>query len=139
MRKSALTAYLLLALSPLSTAGQIYKWVDAQGVTHFDAQPPQDREAAKIVLPTAPSAPTQKAKPTEDAEQQVIDTKVKKQVAEQETKRKAYCENVRTGLAQLRNNPRVSENIDGERRRLTEEQRQTRIGEIQKSIEQNCQ
>ncbi|WP_148051299.1 DUF4124 domain-containing protein, partial [Pseudomonas brassicacearum] len=41
MRTLFFTAGLLIALSPLCMAAQIYKWVDAQGVTHFDALPPQ--------------------------------------------------------------------------------------------------
>ena len=40
MRAFFLAVSLLVGLSPLSMAAQIYKWVDAQGVTHFDAQPP---------------------------------------------------------------------------------------------------
>lgn len=33
MRMFLLTASLLVGLSPICMAGQIYKWVDAQGVT----------------------------------------------------------------------------------------------------------
>jgi hypothetical protein len=50
-----------------------------------------------------------------------------------------FCEQARTNLAQLQNNPRLREEIDGEMRRLTDETRQERITEAQKQIEQNCQ
>ncbi|MDV6593907.1 DUF4124 domain-containing protein, partial [Pseudomonas aeruginosa] len=41
MRRMILPASLLLALSSFAMAAPIYKWVDAEGVTHFGAQPPQ--------------------------------------------------------------------------------------------------
>lgn len=39
MRSLIVAGSLLFALSGSVMAGQIYKWVDAQGVTHFGAQP----------------------------------------------------------------------------------------------------
>ena len=141
MRTSILWGCLMLGLSSLSMAGQIYKWVDAQGVTHFDAQPPAGGQAAQVTLPAAPpptAAPTPKPASTVDREQLAVDAKVKQQVAEQEKQRKAYCDSARTNLAQLRNNPRVMESVAGELRRMSEEQRQARINEMQKAIDQNC-
>ncbi|WP_339498677.1 DUF4124 domain-containing protein [Pseudomonas silesiensis] len=140
MRTFFLAIGLLLGMGPLCMAGQIYKWVDAQGVTHFGAQPPQDQEATSVVTPSVPAGkpPTP---PRSDAigDQQAIDKTVKKQVAEQQAQLKVFCEQARTNLAQLQNNPRLREEIDGEMRRLTDETRQERITETQKQIEQNCQ
>ncbi|MFJ5300830.1 DUF4124 domain-containing protein [Pseudomonas sp. NPDC088368] len=140
MRWMILAATLTLAAgSTASQAAQIYKWVDAQGVTHFDAQPPvgqsaQELETQKAVTPPPPSPvgnqPSQ--------EQQTVDAKVKKQIAAQEAKRKEYCETQRTNLAQLQNNPRVREEVNGEFRRFTEEERQARIAEVKKSIDDTC-
>ena len=140
MRTFFLAIGLLLGMGPLCMAGQIYKWVDAQGVTHFGAQPPQGQEATSVVTPSVPAGklPTL---PRSDAigDQQAIDKTVKKQVAEQQAQLKVFCEQARTNLAQLQNNPRIREEIDGEMRRLTDETRQERITEAQKQIEQNCQ
>jgi hypothetical protein len=138
-----LTSSLLLALSATAMASQVYKWVDAQGVTHFGAQPPQGQQATSINTaapqpkPAEPEATTTFENET-DPEQEAIDRKVKQQVAAQEAERKKYCESVRTNLAQLENNPRVRVETDGEVRRLTEEERQQRIGEAQKAIADNC-
>ncbi|NUU39054.1 DUF4124 domain-containing protein [Pseudomonas sp. C2B4] len=140
MRSFFLTTGLLVSLSPLSMAAQIYKWVDAQGVTHFDAQPPSDQPATVVVTPS-PSA-TKPATPLNSraiGDQQAIDKSVKKQVAEQQTELNAFCEQARTNLAQLQNNPRLREEVEGELRRLDNTQRQERIGETQKQIEENCQ
>jgi 3-oxoacyl-ACP reductase-like protein len=140
MRTFVLTASLLISLSPLCMAAQIYTWVDAQGVTHFDAQPPQGQPATTVVTP-APSVgkPDVPAHGSPIGDQQAIDKTVKKQVAEQQAQLKVFCEQARTNLAQLQNNPRLREEVDGEMRRLTDQTRQERITEAQKQIAQNCQ
>ena len=142
MRLTILAGSLLLALSSSGMAGQVYKWVDPQGVTHFGAQPPQGQAAEALNTANPPPKPVDKA-PVEapmsgDSEQRVIDQKVKKQVAEQEAERQRYCTTLRTNLAQLQNNPRVRVEEEGEMRRLDEEERQTRINETQKKIGDAC-
>lgn len=142
MRLTILASGLLLALSSSVMAGQIYKWVDAQGVTHFGAQPPQGQSAEAINTATPaprPSAP-EPVTPTSssETEQHEIDRKVKQQVAEQEAERQRYCVTLRTNLAQLQNNPRVRVEEEGEVRRLNEEERQARIAETQQKIADSC-
>lgn len=143
MRRMILTSSLLLALSASAMASQVYKWVDAQGVTHFGAQPPQGQQATTInTAVPQPKTAEPLAIPTfesiADPEQAAIDEKVKQQVATQEAERKQYCQTVRTNLAQLENNPRVRVEVDGEVRRLNEEERQQRIGEAKQAIAENC-
>ncbi|RON21415.1 glycosyltransferase [Pseudomonas brassicacearum] len=128
-----------LLISPLCTAAQIYKWVDAQGVTHFDAQPPQGQQATTVVTPSSVSQPATLPGSKAIGNQQDIDNTVKKQVAEQQAQLKAFCVQARTNLAQLQNNPRLREDVEGEMRRLTDQQRQERISETQKQIVENCQ
>ncbi|GAB6406543.1 DUF4124 domain-containing protein [Pseudomonas sp. MHK4] len=139
MRTHFFIAGLMAVLSPLSMAAQIYQWVDAQGVTHFDAHPPTDQSRTTIVTPASPSGKPGNA-PHSGAigDQQAIDKSVKKQVAEQQNQLKAFCEQARTNLAQLQNNPRLREEVDGQMRRLDDSQRQERIGETQKQIADNC-
>ncbi len=144
MRRIILTSSLLLALSATATASQVYKWVDAQGVTHFGSQPPQGQSATSINT----SAPQPKAVEEEqpaptfesiaDPEQAAFDKKAKEEVAAKEAERKKYCEDVRTNLAQLENNPRIRVEVDGEVRRLGEDERQQRIAEAKKAIAENC-
>ncbi|MDB5994215.1 MAG: glycosyltransferase [Pseudomonas sp.] len=140
MRTFFLAASLLIGISPVCMAAQIYKWVDAQGVTHFDAQPPQGQDATTVVTPSPPAGkPDTLPRSTAIGDQQAIDKSVKKQVAEQQAQLKVFCEQARTNLAQLQNNPRLREDVDGEMRRLTDEQRQERTTEAQKQIAENCQ
>lgn len=112
MRRMILTSSLLLALSASAMASQVYKWVDAQGVTHFGAQPPQGQQATTINTATPPAktaepAATPTFESSADPEQAAIDEKVKQEIATQEAERKKYCQTVRTNLAQLENNPRA--------------------------------
>ncbi|MFJ2538041.1 DUF4124 domain-containing protein [Pseudomonas sp. NPDC087614] len=138
MRTLLLT--LLIGLSSWCSAAQIYKWVDAQGVTHFDAQPPQGQPSTSVQTPSSP-APKPAAMPGNGVlgDQKAIDAKVRKQVADQQAQLKAFCEQARTNLAQLQNNPRLREEVEGKLRRLDDAQRQERIGETQKQIAENCQ
>lgn len=141
MRWMILATALTLAVGTAAgQAAQIYKWVDAQGVTHFDAQPPAGQSVQEIDIqkPVAPPSTAPAARPDAEQEQQAIDTKVKKQVAADAAKRKAYCDRQRTNLAQLQNNPRVREEVNGEYRRFTEEERQARIAEVKRSIDDTC-
>ena len=143
MRRMILTSSLLLALSASVMASQVYKWVDAQGVTHFGAQPPQGQQATTINTATPPPktaepAATPTFESSADPEQAAIDEKVKQEIATQEAERKKYCQTVRTNLAQLENNPRVRVEVDGEVRRLNEEERQQRISEAKQAIAKNC-
>ncbi|WP_137974872.1 DUF4124 domain-containing protein [Pseudomonas sp. F(2018)] len=142
MRRMILACSVLLALSTGATAGQIYKWVDGQGNVHFGSQPPEGQEAASVnpnisqpkVAPPQPKAAAESG----DKQQETVDEKVKQDVAKQEAERKKYCEDVRTDLAQLRNNPRIRVEEKGELRRLNEEERQARIAESEKAIAEHC-
>jgi len=138
MRTLLLT--LLIGLSPWCMAAQIYKWVDAQGVTHFDAQPPPGQQSTTLQTPSSP--PTKPAAMPGSGvvgDQKAIDDKVKKQVADQQAQLRQFCEQARTNLAQLQNNPRLREEVEGQMRRLDDAQRQERIVEAQKQIAENCQ
>ena len=143
MRSLIVAGGLLLALSGSVMAGQIYKWVDAQGVTHFGAQPPAGQAVETMNTVVAPPKPATPANTPQQAEtgdkQRDIDRKVKEQVAAQEAERKRYCETLRTNLAQLEHNPRVRVEENGEVRRVTEEERQSRISEAKQKIGENCQ
>jgi hypothetical protein len=135
-------ALLALAITSTSQAAQIYKWVDAQGVTHFDARPPAGQAAQEINTAKPPPAPVSNA-PTEDldgqTQQRAIDAKVRKQVAAEEARRKENCTALRTNLSQLQINPRVREEVEGGLKRLSEDERQARILETQKAIGDFCQ
>ncbi|OHC11622.1 MAG: glycosyltransferase [Pseudomonadales bacterium GWC1_66_9] len=133
---------LLLTLGTTAMAGQVYTWVDKQGVTHFSEQPPSDQASSTLSTaappPRLPAAEKLPPPPSSDPDQEGIERKVKRDIAIQEAKRREYCETIRTNLAQLENNPRLRAQINGEMRRLTEEERQARIAEAKRAIEGSC-
>ena len=90
-------AFVLLTLAALAANGQVYKWVDEKGRTHYSETPPPDKKDAKKVDtgPAAPPAPVRK----EDWKQKELDSKrrsLEKQQAEDAAGRKqAYEEGQR--------------------------------------------
>jgi hypothetical protein len=94
-----------------------------------------------LVKPYTPAAPVEPP-PTPGntgPDQASIDHKVRKSVAEENAKLRAYCTTVRTNLAQLQNNPRLRMEVDGKIVRLTEPQRQQKIAEAKAQITERCQ
>jgi hypothetical protein len=146
MRRLITTASLLLLFSSLALAAPIYKWVDAQGVTHFGSEPPSGQSVESVRTnsfqpPLPEKSAAQLATEAEQASaktQAQVDSDVRKQVAEETAALKKYCASVRHNLAQLENNPRVLAEIDGKPTRLSEEERQARIKEMQQAITERC-
>lgn len=151
MRAMILKVGLLLVLSSAAMAGQIYKWVDAQGVTHFDAQPPAGQNSTPIETktppapaatpstPSTPATPKSGAPSSIDPKQKAADAKVKQEISAAQQRTDEYCDQARSNLAQLTNNPRVRQEVNGEMRRLTEDERQLKITETRTAIGDNCQ
>ena len=143
MRRMILACSVLLTLSTGATAGQIYKWVDAQGNVHFGSQPPEGQEAASVnpnISQPKIAAPAAKAPEAsgEDKEQEKLDEQARAAASKREEELKVYCERIRKDLAQMKASPRVRVEENGELRRLTEEERQDRIVKSEASIKENC-
>lgn len=146
MRRIITTASLLMLFSSALLAAPVYKWVDAQGVTHFSAEPPANQSAERISTKTFQPKVPEKTTAQLEAEQAQssaktqaeIDREVRKTVAAEEAELKKYCTDIRYNLAQLQNNPRVLTEVDGKMTRLKEEERQARITEIKQKITERC-
>lgn len=139
-------SFLLLFFNPDAMAAHIYKWVDAQGITYFGAHPPAGQTAETVSTGSAmphhaiPLMPPKEQAPSSQADpQRAIDRQVKNRVIAEEAERKEYCTKLRTDLAQMKINPRIHIEEEGKVRRITEEERQTRMSESEKRITENCQ
>ncbi len=136
-----------LFAAPVMAESNIYKWVDANGVTHFGAQPPQNVKAEEVkprVAPAnaAPSTAPQAAeaakdeKPkdadkTKDSNKQMV-TISAEQIAEQ-------CKNAQARLQQLESSPRLmTRGADGQMARVPEEERQKMISEERARVQDYC-
>ncbi|MGC1329706.1 DUF4124 domain-containing protein, partial [Pseudomonas sp.] len=97
MRSLIITAIALALASPAGFAAQIYKWVDSQGVTHFDAQPPAGQNSTEVdtARPVAapPAAPIKAPDAAQGkADQRTINQQVRQQVQDQESQIAQFCD-----------------------------------------------
>lgn len=143
MRMIIVAGSLLLTMGVPAMAETIYRWVDAQGVTHFSAQPPPGRQADTLRLAVQPpplrtTAGEKDSGRAGEPEQRAIERTVKREIAAQQAQQRHYCTTLRTQLVQLQNNPRIRVEEAGQTRRLGEEERQARIAETSKKLAADC-
>ena len=128
-------------------AAGLYKWVDADGHTHYSEFPPagQQAEELKPPPPVDTNAAVEALKAQKDALQRQRETADKaaqeaaKKQAEADQKKK-QCESARRELDRLQNAQRIyTTDKDNNRVRLGEDQRQEQIKKTEKSIKHNCQ
>ncbi|MCJ8169937.1 DUF4124 domain-containing protein [Atopomonas sediminilitoris] len=143
---TALFTGLITGLSASVFAAPVYKWVDEKGVTHFTAEPPAGQNSQEVNIKVAPGKPSTtnsaeaiKEAQSNDDKQKAIDDKVKADVAKKEKERAEYCQQTRENLAQLRNNPRVRVEENGEQRFLSDDERQQRISQAEGNIKEVCE
>ena len=139
---------LALVSAPLAQA-EVYRWVDENGGVHFSQRPPQQGDYQEQKLRVAPPADPEAARARVDKliERQKNAEEAKRQhqkeAAEAAKKREIQqqnCNKARQHLDGLLARPRVlMRNPDGTMTRLSEEERQARIAETRKRIEEFCQ
>ena len=154
-------AILISILALTAQADGIYKWVDENGVVHFGAQPPKEKQVEVVRKPKsdrykqwqaeqqaltaaqqeetseddataeAPSGKREPAGQDDQAQQQL--TKAQQAVQAQR------CRMAQSNLQELQTHSRVREvGADGKIRVLPEEERQQRIANAKQTISQNC-
>ncbi len=142
----ALTSALLPAIAGSATAGEIYRWVDDEGVTHYSQHPPADRSADRIETKPEPGdAPRESRADTEEmldsaaerVERERLEREEAERLRQSRAERAAWCPQARQQLEAMRNQPRVRHEDEGYRL-LTEEEVQARVRELQMKIERRC-
>lgn len=126
-------------------AEEVYKWTDAEGVTHFSAQPPANRQAEQIqVMAPPPTAPAE-AKPQADGAPpkdpaEKSDAPTPEEIAEIERKRAADCEAAKRNLDTLKTrvHVRIRDEKTGEDRYLTPEEHATQQKDAASHIDKYC-
>jgi len=137
-----------LALTGLAQAA-MYKWVDENGVTQYTQYPPPDRKVDVIAPPPPPAEDPEGAQKKLEATLQKQDEQKKaaataedeqaKATAETQ-QREARCQAARKNLEALTTGGRKRViGPDGVATYLAEEDRQARIVEAKKAIEESCQ
>lgn len=142
MRTALINCLFITLLSTAANANDIYRWVDKQGVTHFSTQPPtqqpSERLGSKGSAYTPADSSTPEHRPIVDTD--AIAQRTKQKIAAEEKIRLEYCQGLAQDIAQLENNPRVRvTEDDGSMRRITEEERQSRIQTAKTDFANECQ
>ena len=145
MRAGLGWACLVLA-SPLAAGpSAIYRWVDEHGQIHYGDRPPSGVQADAIP-PPLPAGSDEEVRHLQDYVRtlEVQDAECARQ-AEQERQqqeraaaRRADCEASSERRARLEKPRQLEYQPDGSTRRLTEEERQTRIADTEKRIADVC-
>ena len=140
-------AAIWLATSSVSHAA-FYKWVDESGVTHFSESPPPAGHYEEMQLPS----PAEEA----DTEQQSADAPAgiqdaaggqpqtsspndDKEQAKVQAARELNCQLAKERLTVLENHDRIRyTETDGKVRLLSDEEKQAKLGEARKMMEEMC-
>lgn len=137
----------LMLCAPLQ-AGEIYKWVDEEGVTHYSQQPPPSGEAARVGVDRPPDEEIERERrEMQETGERLEARREERREAEQQAQEKAAereqreqrCADLRSTLKKLTENRRLLvPDGDGDVRRLPEEERQQRVAERRRQIEEEC-
>ena len=147
MRKQFVLGLVALVLS-VPAAAQVYKWVDANGVTHYSEKPPETGKSKEVRL-REPSPAGASPKQGLDASLQERDRAFKqRQVAREQDEAKLakdraaldlQCKSERNALADMRQIPRLYDmNDKGERVFLSATERDERLASRQAEYDKNC-
>ncbi|HDY85644.1 hypothetical protein LCGC14_1169020 [marine sediment metagenome] len=141
--------FVLSSLFATTSFAEIYKWIDKDGQINYSQQAPQGVTATIIKAPPPPAIDP-------NAAQQKIDQLITQQESdeqmrlEQQNQQKVEAKNeliqqqnctiAQQQLEQYQNNPgRRLIDADGNATRITEEERQKKIEELQKNVTEYCQ
>jgi Domain of unknown function (DUF4124) len=134
----------LLALA-VPAFGQVYKWVDEKGVTHYGEAPPQGKPATEISNKVVPGSAG--ARPAEDLgekdrefRQRKIQADAAQEKQQQEAvRRQELCNQQRDLLARLKQSGRTyTLNEKGERVYMDDAERDASIARQEKFVAEQC-
>lgn len=138
----------LLLLFSTALPAAMYKWVDENGETHYSQYPPPDRDYEALEPPPPPASDAGQAQQElegllqrQDEERQARQTAEEEAAAaeQQAEQRQKACAAARHNLEILTTGGRKRiTGPDGVARYLPEEERQAKIAEAQKQIEEYC-
>ena len=129
-------------------AGQVYKWTDENGQTHFSQFPPAKAPAENIEVNTPKAANSKQAteqlqKMRQQLQEQVVDRTTEsaeeKQAAEEAQRMAENCKKAKQRLIDLKNNGRIYKTLEnGDREWYDEKGRENLIKDAQKDVTKYC-
>ncbi|PSF05876.1 DUF4124 domain-containing protein [Marinobacter fuscus] len=146
-RKTLLLTIVLAAAPAIGSGASVYKWTDANGVTHFgDRQPTgQSAEQVNVRAGTSRNPPAQRQSAQEQLEalesEQAAQQQRQKESAVEEARRKqreANCSTARANLGIIESNARIRVEENGESRYLSPEEIEQQRQQFQRIADENC-
>lgn len=150
LARCVIASVILLTTPPTVLAAKFYKWVDANGSTHYTEKPPEPGVGEVINVDSGASSDKEDAMKRLEQRRTQLQEQVDKKnnptvdpTAEAEKKNqeiiKSNCEVYRKNLKTMAEHSRIKEKTDtGETRMLPEEERQERMKKAQEYISKNC-
>jgi hypothetical protein len=141
------TMALLLAMVPaVANATVVYKWTDADGVTHFGDRQPTGTQAEQI---SVRSGQSNLVNSNSSAQQQLNELEQRQRAASEESlavdaaatrqaQRKTNCDAAQQNLEIISTNPRIRITENGEQRFLTPDEVSQQKQTYENIVEQNC-
>lgn len=137
----------LFLISAMNAQAKIYKWTDANGQTHYTAQPPTQDQKIKakniedeIKAFAGKYRPPSKSEKTDSTESEDSNkTESEEELAGPNAQLIKYCNSQRNNLKQLKKNFRnVWIDIKGKKTNLNQEQRKEKVATLASEIDKNC-
>lgn len=142
----ALSHFVALMLCAAPALGQVYRWVDEKGVTHYGAQPPQGAKAReiqdKLATPpgTAPRSEDWQQKDREFRQRQIQAGESAAKKEQEAERRRTMCNEQRDLLARLKQATRTYHlNEKGERVFDDDSERENAIARQERIVAKYCQ
>lgn len=141
-----LACALFLALE-MPVAAQVYKWVDANGVTHYSERPQPSGNAKELKLRdasprqqgAAAASPSLTDKELEFRKRQTTRSQEAAMAAQEKAVLEQKCRNARAALNDLQATHRIFErDANGERVFLSDAQRDALVAKRQAEYSRNC-
>ena len=136
---------------PLAAGAQVYKWVDANGVTHYGERPPEKTKSKEVRLREATPRPskesaastgyaaTLKDRELEFRKRQALRERDETRLAEEKVQRDQDCRVARAEMADLRATRRLYElNDRGERVFMSDTQRDAEVVRREAEYNRRC-
>lgn len=141
---------LIIALAcPVGAVAAVYKWIDEDGNTVYSQiPPPKQREHSKVAPPPPPAVdPATAQRQLQEMQQRLEDSREDRELtAEKQDQEQAQRKARETRCAQARNNLRILQQRarqlindgSGDYRRLSEEEKATKIARYQEVVKKDC-
>lgn len=129
-------------------SAEMYKWVDADGNTHYTQSPPMGDVSVETIKPPPSRVDTEAAKKAIEMQKKTLDKIRDDRISAEEEKEKKEeeilakqqkCKQAKKRLTSYQQRPRVSiENPDGTTRIMSEDERQSEINISKDNIKTFC-